>query len=277
MTKGIILFPKSTQSAKSNAFGWWLSEAYAAGMFVKIDFFEDFNPESFDKPDFVVMRGYNRDISLTFESTGTPVINTWTAMASSRDKLLAYECLIRAGIPTPESISSTQCTTFNDATSLFGPKFVVKQTDGSQGVNVFLVDSEDTFREALAKCGGTALLQRYVATSHGRDIRVWTIGKKAVAAVLRQSDTKFVSNYSQGGKASLFPMNADVASTAVKAARALGLDFAGVDILFDGNGYTVCEVNGNAGFRTLSAVSDINIIKHLYEYIHERTLRSRPA
>ena len=51
MTKGIILFPKSTQSAKSNAFGWWLSEAYAAGMFVKIDFFEDFNPESFDKPD----------------------------------------------------------------------------------------------------------------------------------------------------------------------------------------------------------------------------------
>ncbi len=95
--------------------------------------------------------------------------------------------------------------------------------------------------------------------------------------MLRQSDTKFVSNYSQGGKASLFPMNADVASTAVKAARALGLDFAGVDILFDGNGYTVCEVNGNAGFRTLSAVSDINIIKHLYEYIHERTLRSRPA
>lgn len=88
MTKGIILFPKSTQSAKSNAFGWWLSEAYAAGMFVKIDFFEDFNPESFDKPDFVVMRGYNRDISLTFESTGTPVFNTWTAMPAAETNCL---------------------------------------------------------------------------------------------------------------------------------------------------------------------------------------------
>ena len=151
-------------------------------------------------------------------------------------------------------------------------EFIVKQNDGSRGVNVFLVRSKGEYDSALGILGAKAMLQRYVSSSCGRDLRVWTVGERAVGCVLRHSDSSFLSNYSQGGSADPYALSVEAADLAVKAARSLGLEFAGIDLLFTpGGGFTVCEVNGNAGFRTLSSLDrNSSILRNLFEYITDR-------
>jgi len=282
MKHGLVLFPKSTLGNRPNAFEWWREEAERCGRHVDIAFFEDIiirydrTAEAYisGRPvgdvDFAVMRGYNAAVSLFFENKGTPVFNSWDAMHRSHDKRLTHMCLCASGLPTPKTIWSGQPSGYSRTAQILGNKFIVKQVDGSRGENVFLVDDDAGYSHAFATCRGNALAQRYIETSCGRDVRVWVVGDNAVGAVLRSSDTSFISNYSRGGKATAFRLDNEAAALAVAATKAVGLVFSGIDLLFDNNGYTVCEVNGNAGFRTLSAVSDVNIIRKLFEYISDR-------
>ena len=114
------------------------------------------------------------------------------------------------------------------------------------------------------------MLQQYISRSFGRDVRVWVIGNSVAGSVLRYSDTSFLSNYAQGGEDMQYEIDSEIKDLALRSTQALGLEFAGVDILFDEGGYTVCEVNGNAGFRTISSVSDKNIPYQLFDYINRK-------
>lgn len=284
MKHGLLLFPKSCGAGGPDAFAWWISEAAALGIDLQQAFFEDMTVEfcrhtmfrlcgeDIDKPDFVIMRGYCAEVSVAFETAGIPVFNRWAAMAASLNKVITHNQLVAAGIPTPRTFWSPVPPAYQKACEILGSNvFVAKQPDSSRGCNVYLVHDADEYAAANTACGGNMLVQEYIASSHGRDLRVWTVGDTAVAQVLRHSETSFLSNFSQGGSASPFPLAPVAAAMAVGAANAIGLDIAGVDLLFtaDGN-YTVCEVNGNAGFRTLSATGGPNIIKMYMEYIHSK-------
>lgn len=194
-----------------------------------------------------------------------------------------------------------------------GRPFVMKQIFGSKGENVFLIRSAGDYASALEQCRRTyerrmsailtpevrdgwrdigrmrwsdagswpdevrrgcgVIFQEYVASSHGRDIRVWVLGGRVLGQVLRYSagaderggaddiaggnsknrQVGFRSNFAQGGSAVPVGLPGEAADMAVAAARAVGLTFAGVDLLFAPDGhFTVCEVNGCPGFRTLS-------------------------
>lgn len=237
-------------------------------MSVRVAFFEDIEiraaggevgysicGQSGERVDFVVMRGYDERLSRFFSLTGATVINRWEAMALSHDKLLTHICLTQSGLPTPDCFSTASPVDYDTVARRFGAgRFIVKQIDGSRGSNVFLVDSPESFADAVGACGPMPLYQKAVESSFGRDLRLWIIGGTVGGCVLRQSSSDFRSNYSLGGTATLFNPPPEAAALAVAAARATGLFFAGVDLLFDGDGFTVCEVNGNAGFRSLSAV-----------------------
>ncbi len=280
MRQGLILFPKSTLSNGSNAFGWWRDEAAALGISLEVAFFEDIvlrygtehsayiGSEKLASPDFVIMRGYSENISTHFESAGIPVFNRWNAMAASHNKLRTHSILALSGIPTPLTVGASRAN-YDDACAILGKDvFVVKQPDSSRGSNVFLVRNKEEYDSATASCKGDFLIQEYISASHGRDLRVWTVGDSAVACVLRHSGSSFLSNYSRGGSADPFDAPQAALDLAARAARAVGLDFAGVDLLLtaDGN-FTVCEVNGNAGFRTLSVVGGENIIAIFMKHI----------
>ncbi len=281
----LILFPKSTLSSGRNAFSWWQNDAAALGIQLDVAFFEDItldysNSEiramrdgvAFTRPDFVIMRGYSEELSLHFEASGIPVFNQWKAMELSHNKLLTHRCLATAGVPTPRTLYREEPLSYAEACKSIGSEiFVAKQPDSSRGENVFLVRSAEEYAAAVDSCRGRLLVQEYVASSHGRDLRVWTVGSRAVAQVMRHSPTSFLSNFSQGGSADAHELDVEAARIAVKAAVAVGLDFAGVDLLFTADGsYTVCEVNGNAGFRTLSAVGGGDIIKLFLEHISSK-------
>lgn len=162
----------------------------------------------------------------------------------------------------------------------YGP-FVMKLNYGSKGENVFLVGDEQEYvracvacREEEARrfgelsrgvtefgetsdeiyCGCTPVFQEFVASSRGRDIRVWVTGDEVAGHVLRYNERSFKSNFAAGGSFRHIRLPSEAASLALEATHAAGLFFAGVDLLFDGNGgFKVCEINGNAGFRTASA------------------------
>lgn len=281
MRQGLILFPKSTLGSGTDAFTWWHDEAEALGISLRQAFFEDvtlcygasrrflIGGAKAEMPDFVIMRGYAEEISQYFEQAGIPVFNRWSAMNASHDKVITHSILSTNGIPTPKTFFREEALTYGEAATLAGGgTFVVKQPDSSRGNNVFLVRNVKEYDAAVGKCGGKILFQKYIASSHGRDLRVWTVGDRAAACVLRHSSTSFLSNYSQGGSAEAYDAPDAAMQLAVSAAQAVGLDFAGVDLLFTEDGhFTVCEVNGNAGFRTLSAIGGCNIIQVFMKYL----------
>ncbi len=282
MKHGLVLFPKSTLGHGVSAFGWWKEAAERHGITLETAFFEDIvigydkngsgeiiNGESpLTDPDFVVMRGYNAELSVHFENRGVRVFNKWIPMMLCRDKILTHQILNRKGIPMPDTFRVFGEMDYVDAAELVGDKtFVVKATQGSCGENVYLVHDAAEYKAAISACAGECLFQKYIRGSRGRDIRVWTIGGKAVACVMRKSSASFRSNFSCGGTAVKYHLTHPIATLAERAANALGLDFAGVDILLDEDGPCVCEINGNAGFRTLSAVGGPDILDLFFGFI----------
>lgn len=197
--------------------------------------------------DFALLRGYMPEISMWLESCGVTVLNPWQAMERSRNKWLTHLLLEEHGIPS----ISTRFNVAGEYGGVYPGPIVIKPAEGSQGRGVRLLESE----KELTCCPG-CIAQPFMESSRGRDLRVWVVDGHAVAAVERiGTGGDFRSNHSLGGSARLIaPVPEEASDLAVRATAATGLFFAGVDLLYaPGGGYAVCEVNGNAGFRTLAS------------------------
>lgn len=149
---------------------------------------------------------------------------------------------------------------------------VVKLAKSSLGMGVFLAKTraevEKIVSDAAAR-GERVLLEEFVAESKGTDIRIIVIGKRAVCAMKRINLNDFRSNVEQGGKGYGYVPSEEEVEIAEKAARALNLDYAGVDVLETENGAKVIEVNSNAFFGEIAKVSGVNIAEKYAEYIKE--------
>lgn len=279
MKRGLLIYP-STTPRRNNAFGWFREAAARYGMELEVLFYDSSGAGALAgapawTPDFVLMRGYNTALSRWYEAQGVTVVNSTDSMILCRDKYRCSEVLAAAGVPVPGALSLAEA----EGGAAF--PFILKLNYGSKGENVFLIGNEREYREALEACrmeeqhrleelsrgitefgetpeevayGCTPVLQEFIASSRGRDIRVWVTGDEVAGHVLRYNDRSFKSNFAAGGSFRQIPLPPEAASTALAAARAAGLFFAGVDLLFDGHGgFKVCEINGNAGFRTASS------------------------
>ena len=245
------------------------------------------------RPDFVLMRGYNIALSRMYEAQGILVINSSASMSLCRDKYRSALVLAQAGVPVPRTFAP-EGQSWDGAFPDYGQvmealglrsaspaPFIMKLNFGSKGENVFLCGSMEQYLAAVEACrleqqrrleglsagisefgesaaevlyGCMPVFQEYVSSSRGRDLRVWVTGGEVAGHVLRYNEHSFKSNFAAGGSFRQIPLPERAAAVAVAAARAAGLFFAGVDLLFDGNGgFKVCEINGNAGFRTASA------------------------
>ena len=279
MKRGLLIYPSTTPRG-NNAFGWFREAAARYGMELEVLFYDSPGAGALAgapawTPDFVLMRGYNTALSRWYEAQGVTVVNSTDSMILCRDKYRCSEVLAAAGVPVPGALSLAEA----EGSAAF--PFILKLNYGSKGENVFLIGNEREYREALEACrmeeqhrleelsrgitefgetpeevayGCTPVLQEFIASSRGRDIRVWVTGDEVAGHVLRYNDRSFKSNFAAGGSFRQIPLPPEAASTALAAARAAGLFFAGVDLLFDGHGgFKVCEINGNAGFRTASS------------------------
>ena len=153
---------------------------------------------------------------------------------------------------------------------------VVKTLKGTRGEGVLLCSNREQFNDLAslldgAKPGADFIFQQYIAESHGRDVRVLVIDGKAVAAMERRSvDGGFKANISLGGVASPFELPEPMADLAVRVADVLGLDVAGVDILFDTHGYRVCEANSSPGFQGLEKACKVNVPEEIFRAMERK-------
>ena len=284
MKKGVFVYPRYTAARQDNAFSWLKEEAALCGLSLEICFEEDcrieyapdgasisFAGAPMDDVSFVVMRTYNDRISMYYEQKeGVYVINQSYPMRVCRDKLLTHQVLTSSGLPTPYTIYAPYAGYAEVAEAMGGEHFLVKQINGSKGENIYMVSSREEFDAAVELLRPDCIFQKFVSESYGRDIRVWVLGDKCIGSVLRYSETSFLSNFSQGGSFKAVDIDETAYKLAVDAVKAVGLGFAGVDLLFCGDSYSVCEVNGNAGFRTISKASEISIPRALFQFISKK-------
>lgn len=209
------------------------------------------------------------DVLHRLENAGVRVINSPTAIERTVDKYYTSTLLEDAGLPTPRTAVTEQ---FDQALAAFhhlGGDVVVKPLFGSEGRGMVRVSDPDTAYRALRALE----LGRYVYylqefVPHGcEDIRAFVVGQQVVAAMVRQGQS-WKTNIAQGARAAPLSPDASLAAIACRAARAVGADYAGVDILVRrGGDYTVIEVNGIPGWQGLQDVTRMDIADQIVEYV----------
>ena len=199
-----------------------------------------------------------------FEVMGLPVLNTSQAILRARDKLRGLQHLARAGVPVPATALVSDLDDLDDALDhVGGLPCVLKLLQGTQGIGVMLAESRETLDSVLQafwSLGHTVLLQEFVAESRGRDVRAFVVGDDVVAAMRRQARLgEFRSNIHRGGSGRPVQLDDAQRAAALAAARAMGLDIAGVDFLEGHAGPRVIEVNASPGFEGLEAATRIDV------------------
>ncbi len=198
----------------------------------------------------------DREVTLLrhLAAMGTRLINPAEAVLAAVNKFWHLQQLATAGIPVPDTRTHTDAPLEQVIDAGVPQPCVVKAVRGHRGRRVFLTADSKSLRGVAGSLDDRHpyLLQRYVAHSHGRDLRVIVVDRVAVAAAVRTAgDDRLVSNLAQGGTHTVctgrYP---DAEALAVEAARVVGLGVAGVDLLFEADGsFTVCEVNCNPTWR----------------------------
>jgi ribosomal protein S6--L-glutamate ligase len=227
-----------------------------------------------------------------FERLGVYVANSSDGISHSRDKLHATQLLTKNRIPVP---TTCHVRTWQDVEGALnrigGMPIVIKVTEGTQGSGVYLAQSEERARELTYKLlseGHHVLVQEYIEESHGRDIRVLVIGGQVVAAMRRKArGREFRSNFHLNGTVENVEISEEYADVARRAARLLGLDIAGVDLLESDRGPLVLEVNSSPGLEGIETATGINVAGAIIDHCitHQgfsnigldQLLRSRPG
>lgn len=217
---------------------------------------------------------YGSAVLRQFEMMGVYSLNESTSITRSRDKLRCLQILSRSGIGLPvTSYASSTKMTEKLVKMVGGAPCVIKLIEGTQGKGVILAETNkaaesviDGFRQMKAHF----LVQEFIKESNGSDIRAFVIGDKVVASMMRQAkEGEFRSNLHRGGSAVRVDISEEEAKVAVNAARALGLNVAGVDLLRSSRGPLVLEVNSSPGLQGIETSTGLDIASMIIEYIEQ--------
>jgi ribosomal protein S6--L-glutamate ligase len=223
--------------------------------------------------------GYGLSVVNQFDMMGVPVLNNAIPIARSRDKLRALQLLSRFGIDIPRTVMCRFRDEVPQALEMVGGlPCIIKLIQGTQGIGVMIAHTSaevDGLLNTLWTLGQEILLQELVAESQGKDVRALVVGDRVVAAMRRTARAgDFRSNIHRGGVAEALSLDREFAETAVKAARVIGLEVAGVDMLESRTGPKIMEVNSSPGFEGLERVTGIDVasayVRHAVDYAHAR-------
>ena len=189
-----------------------------------------------------------------------------------------YQALANSNITIPrtfiapktfEGLNYPKRDFVNNVIKEIGLPLVIKEAYGSFGEQVYLAKSLEEVNKIIDQIGyKDFLMQEYIASSKGRDIRINIVGNKAIVSMLRENKNDFRSNISNGGTGSKFEPKPEYLELAVKASKALGLDFAGVDVMFGPNNEPIiCEVNSNPQFASTLRYTGVNLAEVIADYI----------
>jgi ribosomal protein S6--L-glutamate ligase len=205
---------------------------------------------------------------------GTFCLNSSQSIGNSRDKLAAHQILVGRGIPMPNtSFANSPKDTKSLLELISDIPLVIKLLQSSQGKGVILAESKKAASgviSAFQRIGAPFIAQEFVKEANGEDVRCFVVGKKVVGSMMRKSsDDDFRSNLHSGGTAHKVRITKQERLISINAARALGLNVAGVDIIRSDSGPKVLEVNSSPGIEGIEKSTGKNIAGEIIKYIEE--------
>ncbi len=231
--------------------------------------------------DFCIFYDKDKYILQCLQATQIPIFNSCSAILTCDDKMLTYLALANHGIRMPKTLPGLICfspdaviqeETYATVEQKLGYPVIVKESYGSLGKGVYLARNRKELTEILQKVKCKPhLLQEFVATSYGKDVRVMVIGGKVIGGMLRQSNGDFRSNLGAGGRAEAYTPSAQMIATAERIASVLNLDYCGIDFLLTEDCQPiVCEVNSNAFFYGFETCTKINVAKLYAQHVLQK-------
>jgi len=230
-------------------------------------------------PDFVIPRTgsgttyFIKAIIRHMERLGVTMINGSESIDAVKDKLYSQQILGQSNLPVPKTMLVKHPINLELVEKNLSYPMIVKTLSGSYGAGVFLVEDRKQFRQLmkmaeLTKPSYNIILQEFIQDSYGKDLRVLVVNGKVVGCMMRQSiDGDFRANITRGGEAIPYQIDEDIEWLGGECARLLNLDIAGVDLLFNGDSYTICEVNSAPGFKGMEKYTKINVAEEMVNYV----------
>lgn len=226
------------------------------------------------------MTKYGTAIVRQLEMQGVYTLSSSIAINRSRDKLRSMQLLAKAGVDIPKTVFSRNSTDIVDLIDkLGGTPVIIKLAKGTHGNGVVLAESKKAAKSVLQAFylsnydGTNVLLQEYIKESAGTDIRAFVVGGRVVASMKRQSlDDDFRSNLHKGGEGTAIKLTNEERKMAVRAAKAMGLNIAGVDLMRSSRGPLILEVNASPGFG-IEKVTGRDVATPIIEYIEQHAKR----
>lgn len=215
---------------------------------------------------------YGTAVLRQFEMGGVFAVNESVAISRSRDKLRSLQIMAKKGIGLPVTGFANSTTMTNDLLNLVGgAPCVIKLLEGTQGKGVVLAENKKAAESVIDLVSGTKsnfLVQEFIKEANSSDIRCFVIADKVVAAMQRTgAEGDFRSNLHRGGTAKVIKITPEERTTAVRAAKAMGLNIAGVDILRSSHGPLVLEVNSSPGLRGIETSTKKDIAGMIIDFI----------
>lgn len=215
-----------------------------------------------------------------FEMMGVYSVNESVAITRSRDKLRAVQLLSRRGIGLPVTGFANSPDDTEDLLQFVGgAPVVIKLLEGTQGVGVVLAETKqaaESVIEAFSGLKANFMVQEFIKEAGGADIRCLVVGDKVVASMKRQGqEGEFRSNLHRGGSAKLIKITPEERSTAVRSAKVMGLNVAGVDLLRSNHGPVVMEVNSSPGLEGIEKATDRDVAGMIIEFIEKNAKQGK--
>jgi len=230
------------------------------------------NGERRELPQFVWSRSgaattyFQTCVLRQLERIGVLMINSSESVSLVKDKFHTQQILTQFNIPTPKTMFVKYPVNINNIEKYIGFPCILKVLSGSQGKGVFLAKEKEDLENYLDIIDSTNgksnyIVQEFISDSYGKDLRVYVIGGRVIGVMKRQSSNEkdFRANISNGGVGEKFKITDELEMIALETAKITGLDIAGIDLLFSGNSWKICEVNSNPGFKGFEQATGINI------------------
>jgi ribosomal protein S6--L-glutamate ligase len=223
---------------------------------------------------------YGMAVLRQFEMMGVFPLNESVAIGRSRDKLRSLQLLARDGVGLPVTAFTHDARGTDEIIKMVGgAPVVVKLLEGTQGIGVVLGETHKSAKSVIEAFHGAEiaiLVQEYVKEASGQDIRVFVVGGKVIAAMQRTGAAgEFRSNLHRGGHAEAAKITPEERNAAIRAARSMGLNVCGVDLLRANQGPVVMEVNSSPGLEGIEQSTKVDVASKIIEFLEKNARPGR--
>ena len=233
-------------------------------------------------PDFVIPRTgsgttyFIKAIIRHLERLGVTLINGSNAIDTVKDKLYTQQVLGESNLPVPKTLLVRHPIKLEWVEKNLTFPVIIKTLSGSFGAGVFMAEDKKQFKQLLkmaeiTKKSYNIIVQEFIKDSWGKDLRVFVLNGKVVGCMMRQAVyDDFRANITRGGEGIPYQIDENIEWLGGESARLLGLDIAGVDLLFDNGGYKICEVNSSPGFEGMDKFTHTNIAEDIVNFVKHK-------